>query len=313
MSSNRTTRYLSIALLIVSLLVAFIGISRLTFLRPSANVEFHSEPTKSAIVLTGENLLESTGEKVTIRATGPAKQEVFLGIALTTDAMAFAKSVNHLELTGFKADNLLTSRSVEAKKTNSAPGEQALPGGLQQLASPAQNDAADLTSLDIWKQSARGTGHASLNWQLSDNRWSAVAFVVNPPDKAAGPQLELKWKLKNEPSSISAILMTIVGIIAAGAIGTYLALLVLSERRSRAKRLDTLEKDQARQLASQVTSAVAGDTPTDTGVIPAVHPTRRSLRMAEEASDQPKRGKKWWHQPESDDATDPETEATHDE
>ena len=313
MSSNRTTRYLSIALLIVSLLVAFIGISRLTFLRPSANVEFHSEPTKSAIVLTGENLLESTGEKVTIRATGPAKQEVFLGIALTTDAMAFAKSVNHLELTGFKADNLLTSRSVEAKKTNSAPGEQALPGGLQQLASPAQNDATDLTSLDIWKQSARGTGHASLNWQLSDNRWSAVAFVVNPPDKAAGPQLELKWKLKNEPSSISAILMTIVGIIAAGAIGTYLALLVLSERRSRAKRLDTLEKDQARQLASQVTSAVAGDAPTDTGVIPAVHPTRRSLRMAEEVSDQPKRGKKWRHQPESNDATDPETEASHDE
>ena len=188
-----------------------------------------------------------------------------------------------------------------------------MPGGLQQLASPAQNDATDLTSLDIWKQSARGTGHASLNWQLSDNRWSAVAFVVNPPDKAAGPQLELKWKLKNEPSSISAILMTIVGIIAAGAIGTYLALLVLSERRSRAKRLDTLEKDQARQLASQVTSAVAGDTPTDTGVIPAVHPTRRSLRMAEEASDQPKRGKKWRHQPESDDATDPETEASHDE
>ena len=313
MSSNRTTRYLSIALLIVSLLVAFIGISRLTFLRPSANVEFHSEPTQSAIVLTGENLLESTGEKVMIRATGPAKQEVFLGIALTTDAMAFAKSVDHLELTGFKADNMLTSRSVEAKKTNSAPGEQTSPDGLQHLAAPAQNDAADLTSLDIWKQNARGTGHASLNWQLSDNRWSAVAFVVNPPDKAAGPQLELKWKLKNEPSSISAILMTIVGIIAAGAIGTYLALLVLSERRSRAKRLDTLEKDQARQLASQVTSAVAGDTPTDTGVIPAVHPTRRSLRMAEEASDQPKRGKKWRHQPESDDATDPETEASHDE
>lgn len=313
MSSNRTTRYLSIALLIVSLLVAFIGISRLTFLRPSANVEFHSEPTQSAIVLTGENLLESTGEKVMIRATGPTKQEVFLGIALTTDAMAFAKSVDHLELTGFKADNLLTSRSVAAKKTNSAPGEQTSPDGLQHLAAPAQNDAADLTSLDIWKQSARGTGHASLNWQLSDNRWSAVAFVVNPPDKAAGPQLELKWKLKNEPSSISAILMTIVGIIAAGAIGTYLALLVLSERRSRAKRLDTLEKDQARQLASQVTSAVAGDAPTDTGVIPAVHPTRRSLRMAEEASDQPKRTRKWRRQPENNDATDPETETSHDE
>ena len=313
MSSNRTARYLSIALLVVSLLAALIGVSRLTFLRPSANVAFHSEPTKSAVVLTGENLLESTGEKVTIRATGPAKQEVFLGIALTSDAMAFAKSVNHLELNGFKSDGKLASRSIKAKKTNSAPGEQTSPDGLQLLAAPAQADAADLTSLDIWKQSARGTGHASLNWQLSDNRWSAVAFVVNAPAKAAGPQLELKWKLKHEPSSISAILLVIVGIIAAGAIATYLTLLVLSERRSRAKRLDTLEKDQARQLASQVTSAVTGDAPADTGVIPAVHPTRRSLRMAEEAESQGRRGKKSRRSEKNEGLKDSETEDNHDE
>lgn len=313
MSTNRIARYLSIALLIVSLLLAFIGVSRLTFLRPSTNVAFHSEPTKSAIVLTGENLLESTGEKVTITATGRAKQEIFLGIALTSDAMAFAKSVNHLELTGFKADGKLTSHSVTAKKTNSAPGEQTSPDGLQQLATPTQAEATDLTTLDIWKRSARGTTHASLNWQLSDNRWSAVAFVVSPSAKAAGPQLELKWKLQDEPSSISAILMTIVGIIAAGAIGTYLVLLVWSERRSRAKRLNALEKEQARQLASQVTSALSGNVPTDTGVIPAVHPTRRSLRMAEEAESQTRRGKLSRRQTENENRKDSQTGDTHDE
>lgn len=331
MSSNRTARYLSIALLFLSLLVAFAGISRLTFLRPSANVAFQSEPTRTAVVLTGKNLLESTGDKVTIRATGPAKQEVFLGIALTADAQAFAKSVDHLELTDFKADNQLASRSIKAKKTDSAPGEQTLPDGFQQLATPAQSDTADLTSLDIWKQSAHGTGKASLTWQLSDNRWSAVAFVVNPPDKpdkadksdksskaahtpkATGPQLELKWKLKHEPSSFWGILLVIVGIIGAGAIGTYLTLLVLSERRSRAKRLDTLEKDQARQIASQVTSAVTGDAPTDTGVIPAVHPTRRSLRMAEEAENRTRRAKKTRRRTEKEEPKDAETEDTNEE
>lgn len=333
MSSHRTALFLNIALLVVSLVVTFIGIAQLTFLRPSPTVTFTSAPAKSATVVSGENVLESTGDSVHVSAIVPSGQEVFVGIALTGDAMAFVKSVPHAEITDFSSNGELVKKEIDPKKEASAAGEQPAAKGspapakspqaspqpsdqkkpaakpeektpapsqtkkpdpeLQKLAAPEQADVANIKTLDIWKQSATGKTTAALDWQLSDSRWSAVAVLLNPPEgKVTGPKLQLKWQ--HEPSLTPPIVMIILGGLAAVSIGVFLALLLLSERRSRARRLDAMEKDRARELAAKVTTAVTGAAPvsTDTGVVPVVHPTRRSLRLAQDSEPKSRRGKK---------------------
>ncbi|NMW65765.1 hypothetical protein HHJ78_09655 [Mobiluncus mulieris] len=187
LSTFRAKHFAGVVLVLVPLVIFVLGVGGLTWMRPSDFVTVTSPPTRSQVVLTGKNVLESTAESVTITARAPRDTEVFLGIALTSDVQAFAAVTDHEVLADFSGKDSFVTRHVSGKKANSAISEQtkspAKPAPHeteQKPAQPTQADAADLRKLDIWSQSATGKGTVSLKWTLSDSRWSAVAFVGNP-------------------------------------------------------------------------------------------------------------------------------------
>lgn len=187
LSTFRAKHFAGVILVLVPLVIFVLGVGGLTWMRPSDFVTVTSPPTRSQVVLTGKNVLESTAESVTITARAPRDTEVFLGIALTSDVQAFAAVTDHEVLADFSGKDSFVTRHVSGKKANSANSEQtkspAKPAPHeteQKPAQPTQADAADLRKLDIWSQSATGKGTVSLKWTLSDSRWSAVAFVGNP-------------------------------------------------------------------------------------------------------------------------------------
>ncbi|NMW82160.1 hypothetical protein HHJ73_10460 [Mobiluncus mulieris] len=187
LSTFRAKHFAGVILVLVPLVIFVLGVGGLTWMRPSDFVTVTSPPTRSQVVLTGKNVLESTAESVTITARAPRDTEVFLGIALTSDVQAFAAVTDHEVLADFSGKDSFVTRHVSGKKANSANSEQtkspAKPAPHeteQKPAQPTQADAADLRKLDIWSQSATGKGTVSLKWTLSDSRWSAVAFVGSP-------------------------------------------------------------------------------------------------------------------------------------
>ncbi|MCU9968860.1 hypothetical protein [Mobiluncus mulieris] len=187
LSTFRAKHFAGVVLVLVPLVIFVLGVGGLTWMRPSDFVTVTSPPTRSQVVLTGKNVLESTAESVTITARAPRDTEVFLGIALTSDVQAFAAVTDHEVLADFSGKDSFVTRHVSGKKANSAISEQtkspAKPAPHeteQKPAQPTQADAADLRKLDIWSQSATGKGAVRLKWTLSDSRWSAVAFVGNP-------------------------------------------------------------------------------------------------------------------------------------
>lgn len=209
-SKRRTKQALGAVLLAVTLALLLFGIGGLTWMKPSSTAKFISPDSPSQVVVTGENVLESTGESVTFLAKGSPDQEIFLGVGLTSDVKAFAAPIDHLLLKNFAPGGSFEVKQVPAKK-DSAYSEQP-GGGLQGGARPAQSDAGDLTTLDIWKQTATGKGSASLKWNLSDSRWSAVVFVKSGPgadavkvpspeaSKPAAPAAPVEGSAKEAPA-----------------------------------------------------------------------------------------------------------------
>lgn len=325
-------RYATWGLLAIFLVLLIAGIGQFTWWKPSPVVTFTSARTAIPVVMTGENVLESTGESVEVTATGEPKQEIFLAVGLTADVDAFVKPIEHVTLTDFESGSTFTAQNVKpvtqkpaaekktdektaAKKpkaTSKKPaakksGKEPPQPTLQELAQPQQEDIADFRSADIWKQSASGTGKASLKWTLSDSRWSAIAFTVNPQKGAPGPRLSLRWE--HESSMTSAWVLTIVGALGGIAVGTYLVLSQISEFRSRARRRGADKAKKTRELATQITTQVGAApaasspvshaasspvtqtatpsaAPLATSEAPSQRPTRKSLRLAEKAAAQ---------------------------
>lgn len=327
-------RYATWGLLAIFLVLLIAGIGQFTWWKPSPVVTFTSARTAIPVVMTGKNVLESTGESVEITATGEPKQEIFLAVGLTSDVSAFAKPIEHVTLTDFESGSTFTAQSVkpvtqkpaaekntDKKATSKKPaakksGKEPPQPTLQELAQPQQEDIADFRSADIWKQSASGTGKASLKWTLSDSRWSAIAFTLNPQKGTPGPRLSLRWE--HESSMASAWVLTIVGALGGIAVGTYLVLSQISEFRSRARRRGADKAKKTRELATQITTQVGAApaasspvsysttspvsppvshsttspvTPPASSETPSQRPTRRSLRLAEKAAaEREKRG-----------------------
>lgn len=308
-------RYATWGLLAIFLVLLIAGIGQFTWWKPSPVVTFTSARTAIPVVMTGKNVLESTGESVEVAATGEPKQEIFLAVGLTADVDAFVKPIEHVTLTDFESGSTFTAQSVkpvtqkpaaekntDKKATSKKPaakksGKEPPQPTLQELAQPQQDDIADFRSADIWKQSASGTGKASLKWTLSDSRWSAIAFTVNPQKGAPGPRLSLRWE--HESSMTSAWVLTIVGALGGIAVGTYLVLSQISEFRSRARRRGAEKAKKTRELATQITTQVGAVpaasspvsysttslvTPPASSETPSQRPTRRSLRLAEKAA-----------------------------
>lgn len=272
MIPSSVKRVFSFVMLALSLLLLAGGISGLTWLRPGPYMVATSQPTPPGVVMTGENVLESTGESVDITVRAPKSAKVFLAVGLTSDVEAFAQTIDHQRLKAFTPGGF--ESEVVKGKTVSAHSEQTAKG-LQPPAAPKQSTQPDPTNLDIWKHSATGTGKVTLRWALSDNRWSAVAFTLpfaKSPAKQAAPTLELRWI--HQPSLAPTWALTIVGILASVAVGTYLFLSWISQRRTNARRQDAAEEENTRQLAAEATGDVELN----------ARPTRRSLRMAAQRS-----------------------------
>lgn len=265
----RAKHLLYVFLIGVPLVIFVLGIGGLTWLRPSSYVTITAPPSAAKVVMTGKNVLESTGESVAITARGPRDQDVFLAIGLTSDVQAFVSTIDHEVLADFQGGGKFLAKKYPGKKPNSANSEQTTAAGMQAPAHPAQNDAADIKKLDIWSQTASGKGQASLRWNLSDSRWSAVAFVGN---QQKAPQLQLKWH--REPSLAPAWFMTIIGGLALTAVCGYVTLSLISEMRSKARRLEIDEKVKTIRLAAEVTGEVESSS----------HPRRRDLRLAAQDS-----------------------------
>ena len=284
---NRITRLIAVLGLVVSLALLLLGIGRFFWWKPANFLTITSSKPQVPMVVTGINVLESTAETVTITASASGKTPVFLGVALTSDVQAFVMGQKYLELTGFASSSafvektVLPSTKTPTQSSTPAPSASATKGttkdttkdaaatGIQALAAPPQKDAADLATLDIWKKTATGNGKASLNWSLSDARWSAVAFTDGTKP---APTLALKWQ--QQTSSVASWLLTVLGLLGSVIFGVYLVLSLISEKRSHASRHTAMEQARARRIAARVTGTLPEAAP------PAVQgrPTRRQLR-----------------------------------
>ena len=270
---NRITRLIAVLGLVVSLALLLLGIGRFFWWKPANYLTITSSKPQVPMVVTGINVLESTAETVTITASASGKTPVFLGVALTSDVQAFVTGQKYLELTGFASSSafvektVLPSTKTPTRSSTPAPSASATKGttkdttkdatkdatatGIQALAAPPQKDAADLATLDIWKKTATGNGKASLNWSLSDARWSAVAFTDGTKP---APTLALKWQ--QQTSSVASWLLSVVGLLGGAIFGVYLVLSLISEKRSHASRHTAMEQARARRIAARVTGTL---------------------------------------------------------
>lgn len=286
----RAKHLVGLVLVIVPLVVFLSGIAGLTWFRPSSLITFSAPPLRAQTVMSGKNVLESTGETVTIIARGDKSQRVFLAVGLTSDVQAFAQSTNRAVLADFAGSGRFKILRFK-KKPNFANSEHAAAAktsGTQSPARPPATDNPDPKTLDIWQQTSLGKGQAQLRWNLSDSRWSAIAFndetfsapppataktggtnqSKTPTRPAKTPELQLKWH--RQPSLATAWSLTIIGALALFAVLAYITLSLVSEMRSQARRQESEEKEKTIRLAAEVVGEIESLT----------HPRRRALRHA---------------------------------
>jgi hypothetical protein len=126
-------------------------------------------------VVVRPSLAAVLGPRVALRveASDPAAR-LFLGRARPDDARALAAGVPSAEVAGLQGPRGLDVRSVGG-------------GASAPLPAPA--------GLDLWRQTAEGTGSASIAWSPSPG---AESFVVTRADGAALPSLHLTMTWRDD-------------------------------------------------------------------------------------------------------------------
>ncbi|NIZ92500.1 hypothetical protein [Kineococcus rubinsiae] len=202
-------RVLAWFLLLAGLGCAVAGTLLLTVLAPPTQLavtERAQDP--GTAVVTAPGLLELTGPQASLRATGTAQQQVFLGIARASDVTAWLGDASRTELTGVRGE-----LDAPAFTTRSTTG-------------PA---ATDPRVADIWLATASGAGSAALDWPRSSSaevEGGVVALAATDGSAAAPGTVSITWALQGEQAEHpSAVPLVVAGavLLVLGAVAVLLA------------------------------------------------------------------------------------------
>ena len=182
---------------LAGVLLVLLGLARATVWAPEALTVARVQGQAGApLVVTTPALTTLDGPSLQVDVTGPAGQQVFVGVGRADDVAAYLGSAARTEVTGIDGDR------GETRKTGT---ESTLP-------EPA--------GVDVWAAEATGPGRAGLVWKQQPGRWQVVAAVDGsaPPDEVV-----LTWTRARGSSSAPALIAVGGLLLALGLVGGWAA------------------------------------------------------------------------------------------
>ncbi|GAB2472909.1 hypothetical protein [Xylanimonas ulmi] len=175
-------RLLGIALIVLGLAAAGLGVASATIWRESDSVVATATPQgDGTLVVTDPGVLELVGADVTVAATVPGDGTVTLAIGRDVDVDGWVGIDHYTRVTGLSDWTTLATSSVTPEAPEPEEGQE--PEALTPGADPAGSD--------MWVVQATGEGSATLRWDDRPGRWSLLAAGVG--EDATAPTIELTW------------------------------------------------------------------------------------------------------------------------
>ncbi|RTE49037.1 hypothetical protein [Actinobaculum sp. 352] len=228
-----------IALGVIGLLVAFLGVGKATIWSDDRQVTAEAVPSgDTAYVLTEPGVLDMVSDTVTITASGSDDADVTIAIGYAGDVAAWAEGLSADSISGMKDWSTLAVASAAADGETTADEEQ------------AEGDATDATEVpaladsDMWLSVANEKGSAKVtDYEVADP--GNISLIATASDGKA-PTVTLSWS--RDVNSGDVIPLILIGVLLA-IIGVLLLVLERQEARSRARRQELRQRRQARRAS----------------------------------------------------------------
>jgi hypothetical protein len=179
---------------LTGLLLALVGVLMATTFAPESTTTGRVSGLDGVpVVATTPGMLGLDGPQVKVQVVAGPDRPVFLGVGRAADVDAYLGDVARLELTGLRADGVLTTERA---------------GSAESLPDPAQ--------VDVWATRVRGEGAVVLTLPDEPGRWRLVAATDGT---SAGPDaLTMTWLRPDEASAAPALVALGVLLLVAGAV-----------------------------------------------------------------------------------------------
>jgi hypothetical protein len=212
-------RVLSAALTVIGLGLLLVGAWFTVHLGSSGSATLRSTPGHGSLVVVEPSLLNRVDAPATVTAVAAPGTTIWMGRTTPADAEAIVGGADRTAVTGARIRDwsLVTSRA-------------------------GAGNAPDLAAADVWRQTATGQGKVHLG---VDQKRAPEAIVIAAPDGSPVDLTSLTVTVQRHTWFFQALLVTLVGLIAAA---TGLAMLWQNRLRPRlgpATKDDTLPTPDA--------------------------------------------------------------------
>lgn len=200
--SKLSSKYLPIIGAFVGIAMIIWGAGLLSWWKPTGEMNLSSPKSAQApYIVTGENILASTGYVVTIKATAPAGTKVHLAVGTAGDVAAWIANQDYDEVTAFaSATELEVSRH---KPANSAKSEHAGKKPAEKASSEAKTEQTQGASPeDKAKEDAGADKPKASPEKPKGNKAKEKAKPETPEEKAAKAKEKLAAELKKNPAFV---------------------------------------------------------------------------------------------------------------
>jgi len=234
-----------IALGVIGLLVAFLGVGKATIWSDDGQVTAEAVPSgDTAYVLTEPGVLDMVSDTVTITASGSDDADVTIAIGYAGDVAAWAEGLSADSIGGMKDWSTLAVTGAAADGETTADGEATAD---EEQAEGDAEDATEVPALadsDMWLSVTNEKGSVKVtDYEVADP--GNISLIATASDGKA-PTVTLSWS--REVNSGDVIPLILIGVLLA-IIGLLLLVLERQEARSRARRQESRQRRQARRAS----------------------------------------------------------------
>lgn len=264
-------RVAGVILVVLGLASIAVAVASATVWRPSDVVTARASAQDAAMMVTAPGVIDLVGDEVTVTATAPGTTPVVIVLGDERDVAGWVGADPFVEITGLESWTALATREGQPGDGEATAAEAGLP---------------DPSSSDMWFDSARGEGSASLTSTGPADRTQVL--VVVPGTSGATPDLELSW-----PREVATPLLVPGVVVGSVLVLAGIALAVSSlvaERRRRGVAAPASPRSPASVSsggapgaeAATVGAAPTGEAPETAGtpVVPTSAPVSAEVRSA---------------------------------